>query len=263
MRNKLQIFIKNFINILSQVLKVFLDQKENSKALLVGINYLNTKSELKGCVNDVKNVANYLQEQKLYESIEIMTDFTKDNLPTKENILKALRNLCTDAKEGDRIFFHFSGHGTFQQDDNKDEKDGKDECLVTKDMKIITDDELFGIFKILPKNVIVHAVIDCCHSGTMLDLQYTFQNNTWTMQNRNTLQAQVSVISGCMDHQYSLEKYIEGQFQGALTQAFLKEIKLEPKTIELVKNIQDRLDKQYPTLSLSEKILQDKIFFRN
>lgn len=247
---------------LRKKLRQLLYFKKPSKALLVGINYLGTDSELKGCVNDVQNVKNYLQNQNLYDSIEVMTDFTKDNLPTKQNILKALKNLCIDP--GERIFFHFSGHGTFQHDFNHDETDGKDECLVTKDMQVIVDDDLYEIFQTLPENVTVHALIDCCHSGTMLDLPHIFQENKWITQNPNhNLRAKICVISGCMDHQYSMDQYIQGQFQGALTQAFLEEIQSKCSNLEMVINLQKRLKQQHPTLSISHESLRHHLFFRD
>jgi uncharacterized caspase-like protein len=38
------------------------------------------------------------------------------NSPTKENIINALKWLIKDAKAGDSLFFHYSGHGGTEPD---------------------------------------------------------------------------------------------------------------------------------------------------
>ena len=44
---------------------------------------------------------------------------------------------------GDRLFFHFSGHGSTIPDDDGDEVSGLDQCLVPLDAaRPIRDDEL-------------------------------------------------------------------------------------------------------------------------
>ena len=43
------------------------------------------------------------------------------------------------------IWFHYSGHGTPEDDDNGDESDGKDECLVGVDDQLVRDDYLNAV----------------------------------------------------------------------------------------------------------------------
>lgn len=69
--------------------------------------------------------------------------------------------------------------GTKIPDDNGDEPDGYDEALVPLDYEqkgLIRDDLLFDIL-IKPMKPDVHAffLMDCCHSGTILDLPYEFK----------------------------------------------------------------------------------------
>ena len=45
--------------------------------------------------------------------------------PTKENLLKALDWLVRDAKRGDALFFHYSGHGGQEDDPDGIEEDGQ------------------------------------------------------------------------------------------------------------------------------------------
>lgn len=44
--------------------------------------------------------------------------------PTKANILKAMHWLVKDARPGDALFFHYSGHGGQTEDHDGDEGDG-------------------------------------------------------------------------------------------------------------------------------------------
>lgn len=88
------------------------------KVLLVGINYTGTDAELSGCVNDVKNIYRLVTTRWGYldtpETMRILTDEHKKDkkkLPTKANILSGLRWLMEDVRAGDKLYFHFSGHG--------------------------------------------------------------------------------------------------------------------------------------------------------
>lgn len=63
-------------------------------------------------------------------------------------------------KKGDSLFFFFSGPGKVQRDQDGDESDGYDECLITSDGKVVVDDEMFDIMvKDLPRNVRLTAVM--------------------------------------------------------------------------------------------------------
>lgn len=83
------------------------------KALLIGINYFGTKAELKGCINDVRNVSNFLMERYNYrrEDMVILTDDQRGPLmqPTKDNITRAMQWLVKDAQPNDSLFLHYSG----------------------------------------------------------------------------------------------------------------------------------------------------------
>ncbi len=83
------------------------------KALLIGINYFNQRGELRGCINDVRNMSAYLNENFGYarEDMVILTDDQQNPMsqPTKANILRAMHWLVKDARPNDSLFFHFSG----------------------------------------------------------------------------------------------------------------------------------------------------------
>ena len=70
------------------------------------------------------------------------------------------------------------GHGGKLKDDNGDEDDGYDETLIPIDYKTagqIRDDDILKRLVIpMPAGVFATCVMDCCHSGTVMDLPYIF-----------------------------------------------------------------------------------------
>jgi hypothetical protein len=151
----------------------------NHKALLIGINYVGMQGELRGCHNDVATMKSFLMEQGYSdnpENMSIMCDNGVDTLPTKENILEGFRWLINDVKPGDSLFLHYSGHGASIPDQNRDEADGMDEALCPVDYQeegLIVDDDVYAILvDNLPKGVVFTILMDCCHSGTIMDLPY-------------------------------------------------------------------------------------------
>ena len=193
------------------------------KAVLVGINYVGTQNELRGCINDVHILRDILVSKFEYrlENIKLLLD----SEATRENILSEFTNLVGTAKSGDHICFTFSGHGYFQSDlYNPDEKDGKDELIVSVDNRAIVDDEFKEILqRHLKKNVSLFALFDSCHSGSIFDLRYQYYNddkvNDIDPHSIDT-PGQVILLSGCKDSQTSLDAYIGNTFDGALTWAF-------------------------------------------
>lgn len=83
------------------------------KALLIGINYFGQKGQLRGCINDVKNMSSYLNGNFGYarEDMVLLTDDQQNPMsqPTKANIIRAMHWLVKDARPNDSLFFHYSG----------------------------------------------------------------------------------------------------------------------------------------------------------
>jgi hypothetical protein len=196
-------------------------------ALLIGINYIGTDNALSGCINDVYRMKNMLIKHFGYkeENITMMTD--NDTIkPTSLNILKQLGSIISSGynRKCDEIFIHYSGHGTYITDMNNDEVDSQDEALVPLDYEtagLITDDLLHDYFAYLPKSCRCVCVIDCCHSGTMLDLPYKyFDEENYTVENSKArIKADLIMISGCKDAQTSADAFISGKWAGAMTDA--------------------------------------------
>jgi hypothetical protein len=107
------------------------------------------------------------------------------HLPTRENIERELRRLGQVAGKGDQVVILLAGHGSQQPDDDPDnpddsEPDGLDEIFLPRDVtgwdgtkgrvdKAICDDELRNwLGQIRRKGAFVWAIVDACHSGTMV-----------------------------------------------------------------------------------------------
>lgn len=198
---------------------------KNKNALLIGINYLNTEYQLNGCIDDAIRVKELLTSFG-FNNFNILTDLT-DIKPTKTNILKEFENMLKNAKAGDILFVHYSGHGSYTYDTNRDERDGFDEMLVSLDLKAVLDDELKTIIKNnLKKDVTLVGLFDSCHSGTILDLKYCYMDsNNYDNYSENDKASEcdgnVIMISGCMDKQTSAETVINNKVQGALSWSFI------------------------------------------
>ncbi|ORY32109.1 metacaspase [Naematelia encephala] len=152
------------------------------KALLIGINYYETDYQLKGCINDARNVEKFICERFGYNpsDVIVLTDDTNDERaePTRENIIRAMNWLVDGAQKNDSLFLHYSGHGTQVADVDGDESDGDDEAICPVDFDeagLIIDDEIHEIcVKPLPPGCRLTAIFDSCHSGTVLDLPYVY-----------------------------------------------------------------------------------------
>ena len=161
LRNNLNASIQKINSFISEF-AVNKSNIKNKKALLIGINYLNTPYQLNGCIDDTTRMKDFLSSQG-FNDFKILTDLTSLK-PTKANILNEFKNLIINAKSGDVLFFYFSGHGSYTYDRNGDETDGRDEMLVSLDSLPIIDDDLKTILQnYLPREVtIIGIVCFCC-----------------------------------------------------------------------------------------------------
>ncbi|XP_071720225.1 metacaspase-1-like [Rutidosis leptorrhynchoides] len=218
------------------------------KAVIVGISYKSSKNEQKGCINDAKCMKYLLINKFRFPeaSIIMLTEEEADpyKIPTKQNIRMALYWLVQGCQQGDSLFFHYSGHGSRRRNYNGDEADGYDECLCPLDYKtsgLIVDDEINAtIVRPLPHGVKLHAIIDSCYSGTVLDLpylcrmsrsgQYVWEDHRprsgiWKGSNGG----EAISISGCDDDQTSADTTALSKIAstGAMTFSFVRNEAIE------------------------------------
>lgn len=216
------------------------DVSGRKKALFVGINYFGSSAELGGCINDVHTWKGLLMEMYGFEEQEIviLTDDAENPRarPTLENIKAGMRWLAAGASKGDVLFFQYSGHGTQvpANDDSQEEIDGKDEALCPCDYAnyngqegFLVDDEIFELLvRPIPAGVKLTIVLDCCHSGTAVDLPFMCLDNEWqAIEGTIKTAGDVQMFSGCMDDQTSADVQGETGREGAMTAALTTAIR--------------------------------------
>eukprot|EP00758_Cryptobia_borreli_P004057 Tbor_TRINITY_DN4154_c0_g1::TRINITY_DN4154_c0_g1_i1::g.26496::m.26496 len=262
------------------------------KGLFIGINYFGSRGELKGCINDVATMLDCLRKIKFpLEEVVILVDDPKfggaAGPPTRDNIIRHMLWLVNDARPGDVLFFHYSGHGSRTRDLDGDEEDGYDETLVPVDHETagaIIDDDIFEIMvRRLPGGVRMTCVMDCCHSGSLMDLPFTVvagenmsphtrMTAARSFQKRQS-NGDVIQFSGCADHQTSADVSNVSSFGnpsygsgGACTNALVQVLTRTTGLtyIELLKELRRilRVKKytQVPQLASSKPIDMSKTF---
>lgn len=223
------------------------------KALLIGINYKGSDAELRGCINDIRNIQNILVNNCDYSTNNIRV-LTEENevKPTRSNIENQINWLVSNCMSGDTLVFYYSGHGANIDDRTGDETDKKDEVLIPLDYEkngFITDDWLYQNMACkIASGVKLFGFTDCCHSGTMIDLKYNYKSlctykkgkvqkgipyifSDWTdrfsfgLEKSNNIPGFVFFFSGCQDQQTSADAHINRQFQGAFSYCLIEFMK--------------------------------------
>lgn len=154
--------------------------REPSKwAVLVGIDdYIKPKDDtklpiqnLRGCVADADAMWTYFNKTLGMDDEHIRTltapvlEKPKSELPTKQNIVDAIKETCDKASPKDLVYIHFSGHGA------RLKKGGGQYVLVPTDVKektggVLRATEIKNLLRqMLKKDLIVTVVLDCCHSS--------------------------------------------------------------------------------------------------
>lgn len=232
------------------------------RALLIGINkYKIPGADLRGCVNDVKNMSAVLKEFYGFGAADIKT--LLDYQATKKNMQAGIKALITGAAKGDTLVLHYSGHGANVPDDNGDEADNRDEILCPTDLDWkdpLRDDWLRATFDKMKKGVSLTVIMDCCHSGTNTrailppdaPIIPRYLPNPWdimaeesgrklkgkirgelrassraTRKKSDAVNAEIPelLITGCRSTQTSADAHIGGTFNGALTWNLVASIK--------------------------------------
>ena len=203
------------------------------RALCVGINYVGTAYELYGCINDAKNMQTQLQTYyPMCKEYRLITDETAEK-PTRANILAAINWLVAGLRPGENVMFHFSGHGGRVRDKNGDEVTGLDSCIYPVNggsLETIIDDELRAALAMkIPAGSKCLVILDCCHSGTAVDLRGQWQAPaagvlTYKEDTRYAKTAgDVLFLSGCRDTQTAADTVGKDDKPcGALTMALLE-----------------------------------------
>ncbi|HVH26200.1 MAG TPA: caspase family protein [Vicinamibacterales bacterium] len=230
------------------------------RALLIGINkYQVPGADLRGCVNDVKNLREALINLYGFKSGDVVT--LTDAAATKKAMQARITRLVRDSKKGDVAVLHYSGHGSHVPDDaNLDEADGRDEILCPTDLDWedpLRDDWLRTAFDKTRAGVSLTVIMDCCHSGTNTrailppdaPVKERYLPSPWDLmvaesgrrsilpvrtelrkssrsarKTRDIVKAELPevLITGCRDTQTSADAFIDGVYTGALTYSLVQ-----------------------------------------
>ncbi|KAJ7658515.1 caspase domain-containing protein [Mycena rosella] len=119
---------------------------------------------------------------KLFNITVLVDDGIPGHLqPTRRNILRAIAALVRGAKAGDHFFFHYCGH-SIQIEDSSNKETGKAECIIPSDgeKNLIRDSALnAALVESLPPGSHLVALLDSCHSGSLLNLKHNKCNGVF------------------------------------------------------------------------------------
>ena len=168
---------------------------ESFRAVLIGVSdydpaLQSVAPKLEGPGHDVALIHEILRQKGVPEAaITVLSDRpdlldrSTVDAPTRGNILNALENEVSNARQGAEILIYFSGHGAQiprKGGADQTELDGLDEVLLPSDFKRavaggasefvnhITDDEIGHLLDgMIEAGATVWLVADACHSGTL------------------------------------------------------------------------------------------------
>lgn len=237
-------------------------KKIKGQAILFGLNYSDcANGQLNGCINDVKNMKEFLSID--YDMpIYIYTDDVDKENTSGIGIISNLYKMACDSYRYDLdfIYIHYSGHGSYIRDMDGDEMDYKDEALVPSDYEtkgLICDDYLQNIYSCFnPKTKIV-CVFDCCHSGTIGDIKYRWLSaSRVTIENINCkVKARVITISGCRDDQTSADAFNindNKMYSGAMTSCMINVLRAKPECKDNIFMFIEYLQKKLKELKFTQ-----------
>ena len=226
-----------------------------SAALLFGLNYAGTDSELKGCINDVRNTKQYLMHSLGFTDVALYDDVQNPERTTAAGIMRSLRELVAKSwsQQLQVAWISFSGHGTSTHDANWDELDGRDEAICPTDYStagLIKDDDINTILRGFNPSTKIVCIFDCCHSGTQADLRWRYLDRR--VREREAVSAQrmpkILMLSGCRDDETSADAFgVAGSrgFSGALTSCLLGALREQPHllgdVLGLLEEVRERL----------------------
>ena len=220
-----------------------------NRALLVGINKYPSPNELHGCVNDVNDMASFLVAHCGFKAGDIR--LLVDERATANGIRERIGWLLTGVAKGDRILFHYSGHGAQVATRNpQGEADHLDEVICPvdfsfdNDSSMIRDKDFVRMFGSVPDGVEFVWVSDSCFSGGLSRGFQAMPRNVNSFRSKRfaipadiewrvrtvsekrikalsmkgaAKQLNAALVSGCTESQESADADINGRFNGALT----------------------------------------------
>ncbi|KAH9959641.1 caspase domain-containing protein [Russula dissimulans] len=251
------------------------------RGLVIGINYTHSNPglQLRHAVKDAESIAHFLCESLGFDpnDVRLMTDNRPWDRPDKESIIRAMKQLVSDAQPHDSLFCFYSGHALQMEDVTGNEPDGRSRCsslhllskmLVTnwippamcaidyvggeqwQDLNantpgLIMDDVVYELLvKPLPSQCRLTVIYDCCHSGSLLNLPHIYDSGMFKRvrhpDRREILRQKSShavVIS--LSASGGHQRAVETPQGGALRLAFLESYRNNVTYAELIEGVRD------------------------
>lgn len=175
--------------------------------LIFALDYKRTSNPLT-CSMDGRNMQALARSCGITDCVAMY-----DEQCTKENAFRAIAEVGGRCGDNDYFIIYYSGHGTSVDDEDGDEDDGKDEAFCFVDVggqisrrTLMTDDEFAeAVLEGTEEGVRIVILTDCCHSGTIADLD----KDEWEDR-------EVVSIAGCLDSQTSGDMGRGGIFTHAM-----------------------------------------------
>ncbi|WP_175407292.1 caspase family protein [Streptomyces sp. TRM64462] len=141
-------------------------------SLHIGLNtvdpdrYDGWDGRLVACENDAHDMAALARAAGFSDTVLLTADGTVDD------VTRELRAAAARLVPGDVLLLTYSGHGGQIPDETggDEEEDALDETLVLYDRQFL-DDELHRELARFPDGVRVLVLLDCCHSGTGIEVR--------------------------------------------------------------------------------------------
>ncbi|KAF2247387.1 peptidase C14 [Trematosphaeria pertusa] len=161
---------------------------QRKKSLLIGINYVGSAHELKGCHSDIDNIAEFLSyrgysnshRDRVMLSDSPAVEYSSPYYPTGHNILAAMDWLV--GEPNCTLFLHYSGHGGQIRDVDGNRTTGLDDSIVPVDFEergqlssTLLHEHL--VTRMAP-NCTLFILMDCCHSGSAVELPFVYRSDT-------------------------------------------------------------------------------------
>ncbi|EFQ96675.1 hypothetical protein MGYG_08598 [Nannizzia gypsea CBS 118893] len=160
-------------------------------AILVGVNFYRNHRCLEGAVRDVRRIKEYLESGQNPVRVRTLTADSPgesdrnspagDELswPTSDNLKLSFREVLDNAKPGDYLYIHYSGHGALTPPTRP--PNGNED---TGDVALVLFDNFCGsslfrgyllakwMSKFVDNQINVTLVLDCCFSGSVVRNSY-------------------------------------------------------------------------------------------
>lgn len=163
--------------------------RPNHWVVLIGVGFTVGRGEggaaptsdrsLKGAVSDVRAVHEYFQSMPSPADVIVLTATkspdgnqtrpleTRDSLASYDNVTSSFKRILDQARQGDHVYIHYSGHGSRRLTDRA-------MALELLDPETFQTQYIYGtvlrnaIKRMIENDLDVTLVLDCCFSGSAL-----------------------------------------------------------------------------------------------